>query len=189
MSTTGTRICRPTALSAPLMAALWGLVLVVACTDGTAPTAPRPACGALAGTYVTTFTDKEEVFSSRGLMTFTSDGILVVSDSAQGGVPGVWDPFSTAQGTWKCVSEEAGKLVIRAVGLNFVLPSDGSPPSFGRVDYEAGLDTGTGALSGTAILRFASGEDLESAAPVEDPGELVDAFDFEGKRVVIPAKE
>jgi hypothetical protein len=168
-------------MATSFIAAIWSMVLLplgAACTD-------RAACGGLVGSYVTTFSDREEVFSSRGLMTFTSDGIVLVSDSAQGGVPGVWDPFSAAQGTWKCLAEDGEKLSISAIGLNFVLPADGRTPSFGRVEYQASLDTKTGKLSGSATLSFTSGEDLEGADPIDNPGSVVDEFHFDGERVVI----
>jgi hypothetical protein len=169
------------AMARSLIVAIWSMALLplgAACTD-------RAACGGLVGSYVTTFSDREEVFSSRGLMTFTSDGLLLVSDSAQGGVPDVWDPFSTAQGTWNCLAEEDEKLSISAVGLNFVLPPDGRTPFFARVDYKASLDTKTGKLLGSATLSFTSSEDLEGADPVDNPGSVVDEFHFDGERVVI----
>jgi hypothetical protein len=185
MSMTKNRIFGRAAMVTFMIAAISSMALFgAACKDRAAYT-DRAACGGFVGSYVTTFTDQEGVFSSRGVMTFTSDGVLLVSDSAQGGIPGVWDPFSSAQGTWKCLSEEGGKLSIRAVGLNFVLPADGRTPRFGRVDYEASLDTGTGTLSGSATLRLTSENDLEGADPVTEPGAEVDAFNFDGERVVI----
>ena len=145
----------------------------------------RAACADLAGTYVTVFTDREGVFSSRGLMTFTSDGVLLVTDSAQGGVPGVWDPFSSAHGAWSCQGADGGKLTVSAMGLNFVLPADGRTPTFARVDYQAGLEVKTGTLSGSATLHIGAGKDLEGADPVVRPGSLVDEFHFEGARLVV----
>jgi len=147
--------------------------------------AERADCLALVGTYVTTVTDREGVFSSRGLLTFTADGVLLVSDSAQGGVPEVWDPFSPTQGTWNCEAADAEKITIRALGLNFVLPTDGRSPSFGRVDDEATLDTKSDVLSRKASLSFTSGKDPEGIDPIEKPGPLVDEFQFDGKRLVV----
>jgi hypothetical protein len=164
-----------------IVLAVWSTALLPLC----AGCSDRPACGDLVGSYVTTFSDREEVFSSRGLMTFTSDGILLVSDSSQGGVPDVWDPFSTSQGIWKCLSEDGGKLNVRAIALNFVLPADGRSPFFARVDYKASLETKTGKLSGSATLRFTSDEDLEGADPIGNPGPPADQFNFIGERVVI----
>jgi hypothetical protein len=145
----------------------------------------RAACAGIAGTYVTTFTDREGVFSSRGLMTFTSDGVLLVADSAQGGVPGVWDPFSSAQGAWSCLAADGGKLSVNALGLNFVLPADGRTPAFARVDYRAGFEITAGTLSGSATLHIGSGKDLEGADPMARAGRLVDEFHFDGVRVVV----
>lgn len=181
MSTSKRGILGRAGMARFLMVAIWGTALLplgAACTD-------RPACGGIVGSYVTTFSDREEVFSSRGLMSFTSDGILLVNDSAQGGMPDVWDPFSTAQGAWKCLAEDTEKLSVSAFGLNFVLPADGRTPFFARVDYEASLDTKTGKLSGSATLSFTSGEDLEGADPIDKSGPVADKFHFIGERVVI----
>ena len=166
--------------AACLIASAWGL----APTPLIAGESGLGACRALAGTFLTTVSDGEGVFSSRGLQTFTTDGIFLMSDSAQGGVPGIYDPFGSAQGAWKCLGAENGKLRISAVGLNFVLPGDGRTPSFGRVDYRAGLDTGSGILSGSATLRITSAKDLEGADPMDKPGPVVDQFHFVGRRVV-----
>ena len=180
MSTIRKKVVNRIAVSA-LLIAVWSLAPTL---PGVAAT-KLAACAGIAGTYVTTITDREGVFASRGLMTFTSDGLLLVSDSAQGGVPGVWDPFSPTQGAWKCLEAGSEKLSITAVGLNFVLPGDGRTPSFGRVEYQASLDLKTGRLSGSAILRFASGNDLEGIAPIDQPGPVLDEFQFDGKRLVI----
>jgi hypothetical protein len=180
MNTKKSRNFSRAATAAVLIATTWSM----GPTPLSAAETDLAACGGLAGTYVTTFTDREGVFSSRGLMTFTSDGLLLMSDSAQGGVPGIWDPFSTAQGAWSCLAADGEKLSISAVGLNFVLPADGRTPSFGKVDYRASLDTKTGMLSGSATLSITSGKDLEGADPIDKPGPVVDKFHFDGERVV-----
>jgi len=144
-------------------------------TDGT--------CAALIGTFVTSVADREGVFSSRGLMTFTSDGIVLVSDSAQGGVAGLWDPFSGSQGSWKCRGADGQTLNAAAVALNFVLPRDGKSPRFARIDYELKLDSESQLLSGTATLRFTSGRDLEALDPIDKPGPALDTFQFDGRRL------
>ena len=142
------------------------------------------ACRALAGTYVTSVSDPEGVFSSRGLMTFTADGVFLMSDSAQAGLPGVYDPFGSAQGAWRCLGANGGKLEASAIGLNFVLPGRGRPAVFGRVDYRVTLDAKTGTLTGNAELSFTTEGDLEGADPVERPGPALEEFQLEGKPVV-----
>jgi hypothetical protein len=181
MTTRKTNMFARTAGAVGLAAAIW---IMTTGPLGAADQDPG-ACAGIAGTYVTIFTDREGVFSSRGLMTFTSDGVLLVTDSAQGGVPGVWDPFSAAHGAWSCVAADGGKLSVSAMGLNFVLPTDGRTPAFARVDYQASLEVKTGMLSGSATLRIGSGQDLEGADPVARPGRLVDEFHFDGARVVV----
>lgn len=164
------------------------IVLLLTATAGFTPSwvaASESSCESVVGTYLTTITDREGVFSSRGLMTFAPAGVLIMSDSAQGGVPGVWDPFSSSQGAWRCMSSDDGKLQVGAVGLNFVLPADGRPPSVGRVDYQANLDTGSDELSGKATLHLSNATDLEGANPMSKPGKVVDEFQFDGIRVTV----
>lgn len=154
--------------------------------------APRPAaaqapsldaCGALVGTWVTTITDIEGVFASRSLITLTGDGIVLVNDSGQGGVPGIFEPFTSSQGAWKCVAKSAGNVEAAATALNFVLPKSGRSTAFGRVDYKAVLDLKTGQLAGTVALYFTREGDLESADPIGDPGKAFEEFQFAGRRV------
>jgi membrane-bound inhibitor of C-type lysozyme len=144
---------------------------------------PADACRALAGTYVTSVSDVEGVFSSRGLATLTADGIFLMSDSAQSGLPGIYDPFSSTQGAWKCIGVEGREIRAKATGLNFVLPGEGRPASFGRTDYLLRMDTGTGVLSGSVALSFTAEGDLESADPISRPGPVLEKFQLEGRRL------
>jgi len=141
------------------------------------------ACRALAGTYVTAITDREGVFASRGLLTFMTDGVFLDTDSAQGGVPGVFEPFTTVQGAWRCAGAASGRLEVIATGLNFVLPGNERPHAFGRTDYRIAVDAATGRLSGSVELRFTGDADLEAADPVGQPGPLFDTFHVEGQRL------
>lgn len=142
-------------------------------------------CNEVLGTYLTTISDREGVFSSRGLITFAPGGVLIISDSSQGGVPGMWDPFGASQGAWGCLGVEGDEVSVGAVGLNFVLPGDGRTSSIARVDYKASLDTKSGTLSGNVTLHFTADKDLEAADPIRNPGTLADEFQFDGKRVII----
>lgn len=168
---------------------------VALCLAGTMPSAQAGAaglevCRGLAGTYVTAVSDREGVFASRGLLTFTGDGVFLDTDSAQGGVPGVFEPFTTVQGAWQCSSAQGGRLEVVATGLNFVLPGNERPQAFGRTDYRLTLDTATGSLSGSVELRFTQDADLEGADPLGKPGPLVDTFQVEGRRLApgLPAR-
>ena len=149
----------------------------------TAGEADPAACRALAGTYVTAITDREGVFASRGLLTFVADGVFLDTDSAQGGVPGVFDPFTTVQGAWRCAGALDGRIEVVATGLNFVVPGNERPHAFGRTDYRLTLDTASGTLSGTVELRFTPDADLEAADPVGKPGPLFDTFHVDGQRL------
>jgi len=168
-------------LTAHLLAAV-AVMTVPAQTLAETPT--QDACHTLAGTFVTSVSDIEGVFSSRGLATFNRDGVFLMSDSGQAGVPGIYEPFSTAQGAWKCLGAEGDAIKAAATGLNFVLPGQGRTTSFGRTDYRLSLDTKTGVLSGVVELSFTSEGDLESADPISAPGPVLEKFEIEGKRLV-----
>lgn len=168
-------------LTAHLLAAV-AVMTVPAQTLAEPPT--QDACHALAGTFVTSVSDIEGVFSSRGLATFTGDGVFLMTDSGQAGVPGIYEPFSTAQGAWQCVGAKGDTIEATATGLNFVFPGQGRTTSFGRTDYRLSLDTKTGVLSGAVELSFTSEGDLESADPVSMPGPVLEKFEIEGKRLV-----
>jgi hypothetical protein len=147
-------------------------------------TQPPGDCRALVGTFVTSVSDIEGVFSSRGLATLTADGIFLMTDSAQSGLPGIYQPFSSAQGAWQCLGAEGGTIRAAATGLNFVLPGEGLTTGFGRTDYRLSLDSESGVLSGTVELSFTAQGDLEAADPVSAPGPVLEKFELDGKRVV-----
>jgi hypothetical protein len=101
------------------------------------------------GTYLTTITDTQGKFLSRGLITLTQEGNFIVGDSSQGGISGVFNPFTTAQGTWACI----GKREITARALDFSLSNTGGT-GIARVDYRATFDPRTQRVQGTISLRL-----------------------------------
>ena len=136
------------------------------------------------GTYVTTVTDTEGVFASRALATFTGDGIMLITDSGQSGLPGIYQPFTSSHGAWTCLGAEDGAIRAAATGLSFLVPGEGLSTSFGRTDYRLTLDTSSGNLSGSVELSFTADGDLESADPLERPGPVFETFEIEGRRLV-----
>ena len=144
------------------------------------------ACRLLPGTYLTTITDIEGVFASRGLVTFLPGGSLIVNDSRQGGQAEVYEPFSTGQGAWSCKSGEDGKPVFEALSLTFTTPHSSAGSRIGHVNYEGEIDTSNGAISGHMSLLLSTSQDLESDDPIVDPGEVLEKFDFVGMRIEMP---
>ena len=110
------------------------LVLAAFSGPASAQQDPANACGALVGTYVTTVTDTEGVFASRALATFTGDGIMLITDSGQSGLPGIYQPFTSSHGAWTCLGAEDGAIRAAATGLSFLVPGEGLSTSFGRTD-------------------------------------------------------
>ena len=79
---------------------------------------------------------------------------LIVDDSAEGGVPGVFNPFTTAQGTWECESRSS-PIQADATALFFSLPGSVSGgQTIGRIDYEITSHAVSKSISGTIDLRF-----------------------------------
>ena len=168
---------------------LLSAVTLAAAASAALPAAAEPlGCRLLPGTYVTTITDIEGVFASRGIVTFAPGGGLLVTDSRQGGQTGVYDPFSAGQGAWSCGPGEAGGIAFSAISLNFTTPPGSAGSNFGRVDYQGTLDTTDGAISGTISLRFSEAGDLEAANPISDPGAVLETFSFEGRRLTAPER-
>ena len=159
--------------------------LVVALSAGAAAQAQDAACDRLAATYLTTFTDVEGVFASRGLLTLLPGGAVIVTDSRQGGQSGVYDAFTVGQGGWLCDRPSEGETRFRAVSLTFTAPPSRSGAALGRVDYEGVIDPDTGRVEGTASLRLAHPHDLEGADPIDRPGEVQETFSFVGERVTV----
>ena len=149
------------------------------------PAQGEDACELVPGTYVTTVSDIEGVFASRGVITFAVGGALLVNDSRRGGEPGVFEPFTAAQGSWMCAGGSIEAPKIRGVALSFVLPSPGLRYSFGRVDYEATFAPGAQTLTGTIELRIREDVDLEQADPIGRAGPVLETFAFEGRRLAV----
>lgn len=104
---------------------------------------------AVTGTYLTTITNADGSFASRGLLTLTQEGNFVVGDSSEGGLSGVFNPFTTGQGTWVCT----GRKQIAARALDFSLSNQGGQ-GIARIDYSATFDPKTKTVQGTINLYF-----------------------------------
>lgn len=163
---------------------LIALALTASATVRAAEENGLDGCRGAIGTYVTTVTDVEGVFSSRGLVTFAPDGVFLMTASGQSRVPGARELPQPTQGAWRCVAAEGAQLKLTATGLNFVLPRDRGPRNFSRVDYRATVDKDTGTISGTMEVSVPQDTDLEAADPVERPGPPIEKFEIDGKRVV-----
>jgi hypothetical protein len=108
--------------------AVVGMALCCALTAGEAQADEQ--CGPPPATYFLTVLNSDGSFASRQVFTLTEDGNVVVGDSAQGGVTGAFNPFTTAQGTWECGSRSSPTQA-NATTLDFSLPGSVS----GRADH------------------------------------------------------
>jgi hypothetical protein len=137
-------------------------------------------CGVLSATYLLTVLNSDGSFAARQLITLTEDRNVIVDDSAEGGVPGVFNPFTTAQGTWECESRSS-PIQADATALFFSLPGSVSGgQTIGRIDYEITLHAVSKSISGTIDLRFFPLTGNPLATPVPAPNA---SFTFTGVRV------
>jgi hypothetical protein len=141
---------------------------------------PLGACAKLAGTYLTSVFTLAGDFSLRGLLTFTPAGAMFVVESAEGGLAGIANPYSDAQGAWKCVAKQGDTIKAQATVLDFSFPGSLSSQQFiVRVDYDISVDAPSGTIGGTLELRLFPLQ----GDPLNMPGPPVAEFEFEGERV------
>lgn len=167
---------------------LTGLTLSAAVALGVSgPAIAEPlGCRLAPGVYLTLISDIEGVFASRSLISLLPGGVMMLTDSRQGGQEGVYDPFTSGQGAWSCDQADKGKLEIRAMALTFTASPGRSGAGLGRVDYEAMFDPAMGSMEGTLSLHLTNAQDLEGSDPLADPGEVLEVFRFSAVRVEAP---
>jgi hypothetical protein len=128
------------------------------------------------GTYLTTVTDAKGSITSRSILTLSGDGTLATIESNQGGLEGVYNPFTDAQGSWQCT----GTQTFTGTSLNFTLAGPVSPDiGIARVDLKATVDKETHAVKGTMELRFFS----IGANPLKDKVPPFASFSFVGHHI------
>ena len=167
-----------TQISKILPVSAFGAVLCFGLTIGEAHA--DNACGALPGTYLVTVSNSDGSFASRQVVTLTEDGNVIISDSGQGGETGVFNPFTTGQGTWECQSHYP-PIQADAITLDFSLPGSVSgPQQIGRADYQITFSLASKTISGTLDLRFfpLTGNPLVSPLPAP-----ASTYTFTGVRV------
>jgi hypothetical protein len=140
------------------------------------------ACRGVAGTYLTKNVMKDgsaDGFTSRSLITLDRGGLVLFTDSGEGGETG-FAPFTDGRGAWRCLQNGE----IGATTLDFTAPTADKPAAeIGRLDFKLTYDSGGKSLSGTATLYLVPlGQDPLVA------GELKDGRQFEitGQRVAAP---
>ncbi len=138
-------------------------------------------CREFVGTYLITNFEDDGSIDSRSLITFWKDGNFTFIDSNQGGVEGVFNPFTEAAGSWTCSRNEKRERVATAVTLDFTLPGTvEGDQQIARLDFfDVTVNRTTGTIKGSAKLRFFPFD----SNPLGPPGIIEDPFHFEGERV------
>ena len=138
-------------------------------------------CREFVGTYLITNFEEDGSIDSRSLITFWKDGNFTFIDSNQGGVAGVFNPFTEAAGSWTCSRNENREKVATMVTLDFTLPGTvDAPQEIARLDFfDVTVDRNRGTIKGSAKLRFFPFD----SNPIGLPGVIEDPFFFEGERV------
>jgi hypothetical protein len=138
-------------------------------------------CPEFVGTYLTTNFEDDGSIGSRSLITFWDDGNFTFIDSAQGGVSGVFNPFTEAAGSWTCSRKGIKQNVATMVTLDFTLPGTvDADQQIARLDFfHVMVNRITGKIQGSAKLRFFPFD----SNPLNPPGIIEAPFFFEGERV------
>jgi hypothetical protein len=91
-------------------------------------------------------------FTSRSLISIGRFGLILFTDSGEGGEAG-FAPFTDGRGTWRCVSGEGEAPKASATTLDFTAPTAESPKGgIGRLDFELTYDAASKTIDGTATL-------------------------------------
>ncbi|MEH2242250.1 hypothetical protein [Nostoc sp.] len=136
-------------LSVMSLSDIWNIQKVLAESVNDTNSKQAVCSNFVTGTYLTTIKNSKGKFASRGLITLTKEGNFIVGDSDQGGVSGVFNPFTTGQGTWACT----GRKEITARAIDFSLSNQGGT-GIARADYSATFDPTTQTVQGTISLHF-----------------------------------
>ncbi|MBM3543572.1 MAG: hypothetical protein FJX44_03560 [Alphaproteobacteria bacterium] len=142
----------------------------------------RSACKDLLGTYLTTNTAKNGSFTSRSLLSFGGQGLVLFADSGQSGEHG-FASFTDSRGAWRCVVGDGGKVKVKATTLDFTASADGSEGKIGRLDFDLDYLTDQKTIAGTATLFFVPLDADPFAADQLKDGLQ---FDISGQRVEAP---
>lgn len=172
------------ALSAISISDIWNIDKVNAASVND-PNSQQPSCTKfVTGTYLTTISDSTGKFASRSLITLTTDGNILVTDSNQGGVyqgKNQFNPFTTSQGSWKCNNNGNITATILNFNLSGSLPLASNPLSIGGQNYSIRFNQSTQTLQGTIQLRFF---DLKATVQEATGSKGVPVtFTFTGQRV------
>lgn len=145
-------------------------------------------CREIVGTYLVTVLNNGS-FASRSLLSFTKGGILLATDSGQGGMSGQFAPFSNSQGAWTCEQRRGAIVEVSATALNFTFPDDPAARTIARLDYQVTLDRGRRPIYGPSVYGptlygtidlsfFGLGDDPYQVQPVPSA-----SFTFVGERI------
>lgn len=138
------------------------------------------ACKGVSGTYLTKNTAKNggaDSFTSRSLLTLGRAGLVLFTDSGEGGESG-FAPFTDGRGAWQCLPDST----IVATTLDFTEPKAGAA-DIGRLDFKLRYDGEAKSVSGTATLYLVPlGQDPLAAGELKDGRE----YDIAGQRVAAP---
>lgn len=122
--------------------------------------------GLSGASYVTTVTDSNGNFSSRGVITLHSDKTMSVTDSGQGGPAFL---FSSQSGAWR--QGNKGSIIGKTIDFDF--PS----VDVARVDYVIAPGSSHGTITGTITLTTFP----LTGNPLDGGGTVIGTFTFVGQ--------
>ena len=122
--------------------------------------------GLSGASYISTVTDSNGNFSSRGVITLHADKTMSVTDSGQGGPAFL---FSSQQGAWRRGNN--GSIIGKTIDFDF--PS----VDVARVDYVIAPGSSSGTIKGTITLTTFP----LTGNPLDGGGTVIGTFTFVGQ--------
>ncbi|MBV8227232.1 MAG: hypothetical protein JO232_18800 [Verrucomicrobia bacterium] len=128
-----------------------------------------PGVSFVGGSYVTTITDSQGAFASRGVFTFNRDFTMSAIDSGQGG-PAFF--FSSQLGAWKVAGP--GEIAARTIDFDYPPNAD-----IARLDYTVQLSADGTQITGTIKLTIFP----LTSNPLDGGGTVGGTFSFTGSLI------
>ncbi len=150
-----------------------------------ASSAKLEPCLDAVGTFMTyrSIIDDGAEKKGRSMLSLTNDGLAYFTDSAQGGGK-TFQPFTDGRGSWRCISNEDGKIMFSVLVFHFTLPTPQDPrQKISRVITRATYDLEKKGLTGETAIVYLPLYDNPMGAGM--PGNRIN-YKFTGFPIEVP---
>ncbi|MEP3276241.1 MAG: hypothetical protein ABJN26_07810 [Stappiaceae bacterium] len=166
--------------------AFWAMLVAIGPNTASAQSdAKLEACLDVVGTFMTYRSIKDDGAEKKGrsMLSLTNGGQAFFTDSAQGGGL-TFQPFTEGRGSWRCISNEDGKVMFSVLVFHFTLPTHQDPrQKISRVITRATYDLEKKELTGQTAIVYLPLYDNPMGAGM--PGNRIN-YKFTGFPIVAP---